>query len=320
MNGTLMTVIGVFVMASAFAGGWVSDRLGSRRVVAFSGLFSGAGACLILGTVWMPNLTLIYIAGIIFGVGTGLFMTANWALGTELIPADEAGRYLGISNLAGAGAGMIGKGIGGPMADYLNGLPSRAGVLRHLRRVRPPVLPEHGEPPRHPEGESMSATPVAAAADRARARDRYLPLVLLHQPASPNGLPHPRGVRARGRGGDLQGGRRARAARVLDPCRAARRPRPSSSCTVMAGVSTPISIALPPSTRPGSPCSCSTSGPTARAAGGSLPSGTSSAATSWERWPTCEAAGHRGSGFSASRTAGSHRWWLHRCAPRCAPW
>jgi MFS family permease len=129
MNGILMTVIGVFVMASAFAGGWVADRFGSRRVVGFSGLFTGVGACLILGTIWMPNLTLIYIAGTIFGVGTGLFMTANWALGTDLIPADEAGRYLGISNLAGAGAGMIGKGIGGPVADYLNGFRPGMGYF-----------------------------------------------------------------------------------------------------------------------------------------------------------------------------------------------
>jgi MFS family permease len=36
------------------------------------------------------------------------------------VPPEEAGRYLGISNLAGAGAGMIGSGIGGPIADYLN--------------------------------------------------------------------------------------------------------------------------------------------------------------------------------------------------------
>jgi MFS family permease len=36
------------------------------------------------------------------------------------VPAKEAGRYLGISNLAGAGAGMIGGSIGGPVADYLN--------------------------------------------------------------------------------------------------------------------------------------------------------------------------------------------------------
>lgn len=129
MNGTLMTVIGGFVMASAFAGGWVADKLGSRRVVAFAGAMGGVGACLVLGTAWVPSLALIYAAGALFGVGTGLFMTANWAMGTELIPAAEAGRYLGISNLAGAGAGMIGKGIGGPIADYLNGIRPGSGYF-----------------------------------------------------------------------------------------------------------------------------------------------------------------------------------------------
>jgi MFS family permease len=119
-NGNLMMVIGVFIMLSAFAGGWVSDRFGKRRVVAISGLVSAVGACLVLLTIWMPNMTIIYVAGGIIGLGVGVFMTGSWALGTELAPAEEAGRYLGISNLAGAGAGMIGKGIGGPIADYLN--------------------------------------------------------------------------------------------------------------------------------------------------------------------------------------------------------
>jgi MFS family permease len=62
----------------------------------------------------------MYIAGSVIGLATGLFMTTNWALGTTLAPPNEAGRYLGVSNLAGAGAGMIGSGLGGPMADYLN--------------------------------------------------------------------------------------------------------------------------------------------------------------------------------------------------------
>ena len=47
-----------------------------------------------------------------------MFYTANWALGTSLVPKAEAGRYLGISNLAGAGAGAVGAYIGGPIADY----------------------------------------------------------------------------------------------------------------------------------------------------------------------------------------------------------
>jgi MFS family permease len=52
------------------------------------------------------------------GSATGLFYTANWALGTDLVPKKEAGRYLGISNLAGAGAGAVGAYIGGPIADF----------------------------------------------------------------------------------------------------------------------------------------------------------------------------------------------------------
>lgn len=129
MNGNLMTIIGVFILLSAFAGGWISDRLGCRRVVGLSGLLAAVGGCVLLGTIWAPNLPLIYVAGGIVGLGAGLFMTANWALGTGLAPADEAGRYLGISNLAGAGAGMIGKGIGGPVADYLNGYQPGLGYF-----------------------------------------------------------------------------------------------------------------------------------------------------------------------------------------------
>lgn len=53
------------------------------------------------------------------GGGVGLFYTANWALGTDLVPAEHAGRFLGLSNLAGAGAGAIGAYIGGPVGDSL---------------------------------------------------------------------------------------------------------------------------------------------------------------------------------------------------------
>jgi len=121
MNGTLMTVIGLAIIVFALAGGWISDRFGKQRTVTLGGAIAAVGGCLVLGTIWAPSLALIYAAGMFIGLGTGLFMTANWALGTDLVPSEEAGRYLGISNLAGAGAGMIGKGIGGPIIDYLNG-------------------------------------------------------------------------------------------------------------------------------------------------------------------------------------------------------
>ncbi len=120
MTGSLITMVGVFTLLSALPSGWLSDRVGQQNLVGISGLLAAAGALIVLSTIWLPDLGLIYMAGAIMGVATGLFMTTNWALGTRLVPPAEAGRYLGISNLAGAGAGMIGTGLGGPIADILN--------------------------------------------------------------------------------------------------------------------------------------------------------------------------------------------------------
>ena len=120
MTGSLLTVVGLFTLLSALPSGWLSDRLGQERLIAWSGLLAAVGTAIVLTTIWLPNMALIYVAGCILGLATGLFVTTNWALGTRLVPSAEAGRYLGVSNLAGAGAGMIGNGIGGPVADALN--------------------------------------------------------------------------------------------------------------------------------------------------------------------------------------------------------
>jgi MFS family permease len=120
LTKNLLYMVGIFTLLSALPSGWLADRIGHKRLVGLSGIMAAAGCTLLLGTIWVPNLSLIYVAGLILGVSSGLFMTTNWAMGTNLVPPAEAGRYLGISNLAGAGAGMIGAGIGGPVADYLN--------------------------------------------------------------------------------------------------------------------------------------------------------------------------------------------------------
>jgi MFS family permease len=121
MNGQLLVAVGLSTLLTALPGGWLSDRFGHRRLAALSGWMGALGTAMLLGAIWVPRLWLLYVAGIILGLAVGLFTATNWALGTTLVPRQEAGRYLGISNLAGAGAGMIGTGIGGPVADALNG-------------------------------------------------------------------------------------------------------------------------------------------------------------------------------------------------------
>lgn len=118
--GRLISLVGVFTLASAFVAGWLADRFNHKLLIGWSGIVASLGGLLLIGTIWVPSQALIYIAGTVLGLATGVFMTTNWAMGTSLVPGKEAGRYLGISNLAGAGAGMIGGSIGGPVADYLN--------------------------------------------------------------------------------------------------------------------------------------------------------------------------------------------------------
>ena len=125
----LMLVVGAFTMLSALPGGWLSDRFGRKFLVGFSGILAAVGAFMLPLTIWVPNLTLLYVIGTILGLATGLFTATNWALGTDLVPPSEAGRYLGISNLAGAGAGMIGRFIGGPIIDAVNNITPGVGYL-----------------------------------------------------------------------------------------------------------------------------------------------------------------------------------------------
>jgi MFS family permease len=122
----LMTLVGIAILVAALPGGWLSDRYGPRRLTAASGLLAALGTGIALTT---NQLWLFYACGIIIGVAAGTFYTANWAVGTRLVPTQEAGRFLGIANLAGAGAGAIGAYLGGPLADYFSrSIPQYAGL------------------------------------------------------------------------------------------------------------------------------------------------------------------------------------------------
>jgi MFS family permease len=107
-------LVGVFVLLTALPGGWLADRIGKKPLIALAGLLAAMGAFLV---VILASLEATYVGACMVGAATGLFYSANWALGTELVPREQAGRYLGVSNLAGAGAGAIGAYIGGPIAD-----------------------------------------------------------------------------------------------------------------------------------------------------------------------------------------------------------
>ncbi len=122
----LMMVVAIFLILFAILGGWLADKMGRIRLVGLSGIIAALGTFLL---VYSNSIPMVIISGCIIGTGTGLFFATNWALGTDLVPPEKAGKFLGISNLAGAGAGIVGAGIGGPIADFFNSFQSGLGYM-----------------------------------------------------------------------------------------------------------------------------------------------------------------------------------------------
>ncbi|MEW6716154.1 MAG: MFS transporter [Chloroflexota bacterium] len=116
LTGDLLAAITLGLIAFALGGGWLGDRFGHRRMLYVASGVSAVG-CLLLPMVRSPN-TMLFYGGIV-GMGVGLFLTSNWALLNRMAPATLAGAYLGLTNLATAGAGAVGR-LGGPVIDILN--------------------------------------------------------------------------------------------------------------------------------------------------------------------------------------------------------
>ncbi len=110
----LVMFVGLAILISSIPAGWLTDRFGHKSVCAFSGVLAMLGTFIVTTS---SGMTVLYIGGALVGIAIGFFYSASWALGTGLVPKSEAGRYLGIQNLAGAGAGAIGAYIGGPIGD-----------------------------------------------------------------------------------------------------------------------------------------------------------------------------------------------------------
>ena len=110
----LVMFVGVAILISSIPAGWLTDKWGRKRMCAFSGVLATIGTIVVTTSTGM---VVLYIGGLLVGIAIGFFYSASWALGTTLVPKEVAGRYLGIQNLAGAGAGAIGAYIGGPIGD-----------------------------------------------------------------------------------------------------------------------------------------------------------------------------------------------------------
>jgi MFS family permease len=106
----IIVTVAVAALLSAVPGGWISSRVGRKPVlfVAIALGVAGAAAIAVGPAYWM-----VIAAAVPVGICSGVFLGVDWALMTDIIPKAESGRYMGISNIAVAGAGPIASTVGG---------------------------------------------------------------------------------------------------------------------------------------------------------------------------------------------------------------
>jgi len=118
VTGNLLAAIGLALTLLVFPAGWLSDRFGRKNLNMLGGGLAAFGIFLL---VFVQSVSMLYLVGGIIGMATGIFLSVNWALATDLIPEQEAGKYMGLSNLATAGAGASAR-LAGPLIDLVNNL------------------------------------------------------------------------------------------------------------------------------------------------------------------------------------------------------
>ena len=97
--------------------GLAAQRLGKKRLISASCVLGAVGSTLL---IFAPSFLLIFLFGCLVGIALGMFLSVDWAFMTDLIPKAEAGRYMGVSNIATVSAGLIARPILGPVIDAFN--------------------------------------------------------------------------------------------------------------------------------------------------------------------------------------------------------
>ena len=103
-------------LLAAVPGGQISSRIGRKPVLYVAialGMVGGVAIAL------APEYWMVVAAAVPIGICSGVFLGVDWALMTDIIPKAQSGRYMGISNIAVAGAGPIGTTVGGILTFVL---------------------------------------------------------------------------------------------------------------------------------------------------------------------------------------------------------
>lgn len=109
-------LMGVILIASSISGvygGYISDRIGRKKVVYVANVMI---AVVSLSFIFCQNIVQVLTAGVVFGLGFGAYTSVDWALGTDVLPTKEhAAKEMAVWHIAMTLPQTIAPIIAGPL-------------------------------------------------------------------------------------------------------------------------------------------------------------------------------------------------------------
>jgi MFS family permease len=103
--------------ATTIPAAWASDRVGRKPVIRAAALVASA-ALVVLALAPSPPIALVGV--LLLGIGSGAYLSVDWALMTDIIPLASSGRYMGLANIANSISGPVGLLAAGPVMDLVS--------------------------------------------------------------------------------------------------------------------------------------------------------------------------------------------------------
>ncbi len=126
--GLQLAILALLSAAASIPAGWAADRYGRRPLMVWGALVGSIAIGLLLAAT---SAAAILLFGSLMALGSAAFGAGSWALLTDVTPSGEAGRLMGLGNLATAGAAAV-AGLAGPIIDAANAYGAGAGFVAVL--------------------------------------------------------------------------------------------------------------------------------------------------------------------------------------------
>jgi MFS family permease len=125
-------LIGALLFASSISGisgGYISDRIGRKKVVYIANCMIAVAALAFIACRTMPQ---VFVAGIFFGVGFGAYTSVDWALGTDVLPSKkDAAKEMAVWHIS----MTLPQSIAAPFAAVLISAPGMTEEHRGLETI-----------------------------------------------------------------------------------------------------------------------------------------------------------------------------------------